>query len=289
MSKQPIGNCIVCGNAKRAGLTSWHAVCGNCEYESTDLHPAINEEATHHFIDEQARERSLKALRLENFKSIVESASRLARPGAATLLDVGSAHGWFLEAARARFTVLGIEPDETIRQLAQSRGLPVRGGYFPDALHPGESFDIIVFNDVIEHIPDIGAAVKASHARLNEGGILILNLPSSAGFFYRLSKLFARAGWVGPFERLWQKGMPSPHVHYFRHRNINELVGRNGFELVSSSELPSLRADGLLERLRFAGNVGRFASFAQYLVLRCVIPVLQLFPSDIIVCVFRKT
>lgn len=289
MPNDLIGDCIVCGSAKHQGLASWHAVCGSCQYESANLQPAINDDATRHVIDEQAREKSLKALRLENFKEIVASASRLARPGATTLLDVGSAHGWFLEAARADFTVLGIEPDETVREPAQHRGLPVRAGYFPDALLPGETFDVIVFNDVIEHIPDIGAAIAACHSRLNEDGILILNLPSSAGFFYRLSKWFARLGWVGPFERLWQKGMPSPHVHYFRHHNITELVSKAGFARVSSSELPSLRADGLLDRLRFAGNVGRFTSFAQYLVLLCVIPVLRVFPSDIIVCVFRKT
>jgi 2-polyprenyl-3-methyl-5-hydroxy-6-metoxy-1,4-benzoquinol methylase len=288
MVRDQMDSCIVCGGAKHAGLAAWHAVCAGCQYESADLQPAINDAATRHVIDEKAREKSLKALRVDNFKWIVEHAAKQVRPGAKSLLDVGSAHGWFLEEASKKFTVLGIEPDETVGGAAAKRGLPVRAGYFPEALNPGESFDVIVFNDVIEHIPAIEGAIAASQARLNDGGILILNLPSSAGFFYTLSKLFARIGWLSPFERLWQKGLPSPHVHYFRHKNITELVCKRGFELTSSAELPSLRANGLLERLRFTGEVGKLASYVQYVILLCAIPMLRLFPSDIIVCVFRK-
>jgi 2-polyprenyl-3-methyl-5-hydroxy-6-metoxy-1,4-benzoquinol methylase len=281
--------CIVCGTPQAAGLTGWHASCHQCGYESAALQGAINEKREGSAVDEDERERGLKALRQENFLDIVGLARRLARPGPSSLLDVGCAHGWFLETARERFEVLGIEPDAVVGGRTAARGLPVRQGYFPDALQPGEAFDVIVFNDVIEHIPDIRAALDACHARLNEGGLLILNLPNSAGFFYRLSKAFARLGWRSPFERLWQKDLPSPHVHYFRPANLERLVAKHGFERVHSGELPSLRAKGLLERIRCAGNISGPSLYLQYFAALCAIPVLGLFPSDIIVSVFRKT
>jgi SAM-dependent methyltransferase len=280
--------CIVCGSTKAAGLSAWHATCPSCEYESGALQGAINEQQGHDQLNEQDREKGLKALRLENFKAIVQYANRFAAPGAKSLLDVGSAHGWFLETASASFDVLGVEPDAAVGGLAAGRGLPVRPGYFPDALKADEKFDVIVFNDVIEHIPDIQSAITACRKRLYPDGILILNLPSSRGFFYRLSKIFARLGWYSPFDRLWQKGLPSPHVHYFNSRNLAALVGRYGFELVHSAELPSLRASGLLERLRCVGNVNKVALYTQYLAVLCAIPILRVFPSDIIVCLFRK-
>jgi 2-polyprenyl-3-methyl-5-hydroxy-6-metoxy-1,4-benzoquinol methylase len=280
--------CIVCGTPQTAGLAEWHASCGKCGYESAALHGAINEQSVGAAVDEDARELGLKALRQENFRDIVDIAHRLAPTGARRLLDVGCAHGWFLETARERFEVLGIEPDALVGGRTAARGLPVRQGYFPDALLAGESFDVIVFNDVIEHIPDIDAALDACYARLNEGGLLILNLPSSAGFFYRLSKTFARMGWHSPFERLWQKDLPSPHVHYFRPGNLERLVNRHGFECVHASELPSLRAKGLLERIRCAGNISGLSLYLQYAAALCTIPMLRIFPSDIIVSVFRK-
>lgn len=279
--------CIVCGNAQVAGLAGWHATCPSCRYESAALIGAINTH-TGPEVNEAEREAGLKALRLENFKTIVRYAKKHAKPNARRLLDVGSAHGWFLETAREDFDVLGVEPDAVVGARAAARGLPVRSGYFPDVLEEGERFDVIVFNDVIEHIPDIRSALSACRERLDEGGILILNLPSSRGFFYRLSKLIARVGWHAPFERLWQKDLPSPHVHYFDPRNLCTLVAGQGFELAEAAELPALRAKGLLERLRCAGNVPTLSLYAQYFAIMAAIPVLRMFPSDIIVGVFRK-
>jgi 2-polyprenyl-3-methyl-5-hydroxy-6-metoxy-1,4-benzoquinol methylase len=280
--------CIVCGTPKAAGLADWHSTCVSCAYESGALEGGINEQEHMARLDENERETGLKALRLENFREIVAYARQFAAPGATRLLDVGSAHGWFLEMAGDHFDVLGVEPDVEVGTRAAARGLAVRSGYFPQALADGEHFDVIVFNDVIEHIPDIRSALAACAARLNTGGILILNLPNSRGFFYRLSKVLARIGWRGPFDRLWQKDLPSPHVHYFRLENLARLVGQHGFELVHSAELPSLRAKGLLARMRCVGNVPAVSLYAQYLVILCAIPVLRVFPSDIIVGIFRK-
>lgn len=280
--------CIVCGSTQTEGLATWHAACPSCSYESASFRVAINEQPAGDPVDEAEREVGLKTLRLENFRAIVALAKQHAQPGARKLLDVGSAHGWFLETARDTFDVLGIEPDAVVGSRAAARGLPVRAGYFPSVLEEGERFDVIVFNDVIEHIPDIRSALDACHQRLNPDGILILNLPNSRGFFYRLSKTIARLGWTAPFDRLWQKDLPSPHVHYFNSANLASLVGQHGFELVHGGELPALRAKGLLERLRCAGNISRVSLYTQYLAILCAIPVLNAFPSDIIVCIFRK-
>lgn len=279
--------CIVCGNTQTAGIASWHATCPACHYESAALSVAINRH-TGPAVNEAEREAGLKALRLENFRAIVQYAKRHVQPGARSLLDVGSAHGWFLETARADFDVLGVEPDAVVGSRAAARGLPVRAGFFPDVLREGERFDVIVFNDVIEHIPDIRSALDACRERLNPEGILILNLPNSRGFFYRLSKVIARLGWCTPFERLWQKDLPSPHVHYFSTGNLAQLVAGRGFDLVDSAELPALRAKGLRERLSCAGNVSPLSLWLQYVAIMCAIPVLRVFPSDIIVCIFRK-
>lgn len=280
--------CIVCDGPQAGGLSSWHAACRRCGYESAALAVAINAPTAGPAVDEDERELGLKGLRQENFRDIVALIRRYVQPGARRLLDVGCAHGWFLETARADFEVLGVEPDAVVGARTAARGLPVRPGFFPDALHDGEQFDVIVFNDVIEHIPAIGAALDACHARLHDGGLLVLNLPNSAGLFYRLSKLFARLGWRGPFERLWQKDLPSPHVHYFDPANLQRLLAQHGFTCEHSGQLPALRAKGLLERIRCAGNISGPALYLQYLGVLAMVPLLRLFPSDIIVSVFRK-
>lgn len=270
------------------GIEPWHFVCPNCGYEGSILEPVINDRQAHRTVDEQAREAGLKAIRVENFREVVRLILDLqpAEAGRA-LLDVGAAHGWFLEEARHHFRVLGVEPDAVVQAATAARGLPVRGGYFPQALENGEMFDVIVFNDVIEHIPSIDEALAACAARLHPGGLLVLNLPNSRGFFYRLAGLLARFGWAGPFARLWQEGLPSPHVHYFDRGNLTRLVGRHGFVLANDAELPSIRIKGLAARLRCADP--SLASFIlQYLGTLVLYPLARVLPSDTIVCLFRK-
>lgn len=281
--------CIVCYSPLKAGLSAWHHTCPACAYEGAELAVAINHAAEHAEIDEDVREVSLKALRQDNFRTVVALTRQFAAPHARSLLDVGSAHGWFLETAAGAFDAVGIEPDEAVATRAAARGLPVRIGYFPHALAEGEHFDIIVFNDVIEHIPDIRTALRDCYQRLTPDGTLVLNLPSSRGLFYRLSKLFARVGLHGPFSRLWQKGMPSPHVHYFNAANLTRLVEREGFALRHSAELAAVRKEGLWQRLTVFGNVPPLKAALQYAGIRWgLLPLLGLFPSDIIVCIFRK-
>ena len=287
MAAVMLGNCVVCESALSAGQAGWHSVCKSCAYEAAALEPCINE-AGEPKIDEDAREVGLRQIRMENFRYLVDHLGGLCQPSQRRLLDVGCAHGWFLEAARGRFDVLGIEPDQFVAARTTARGLPVRVGFFPDVLAPSDRFDVIIFNDVIEHIPDIRSAIASVHRHLDTGGLLILNLPNSRGFFYRTSKLLSRFGWAAPFERLWQKDLPSPHVHYFDRRNLARLVAAHGFHEVVSRELPSVRARGLLERIRYAGTSRTIGVYVQYAAALMSLPLVRMFESDIVVSVFRK-
>lgn len=281
--------CIVCNAQLSDGLSDWHRTCRRCAYEGAALASAINHAETQALINEDAREVALRALRQQNFRKIVALARQHAAPEARSLLDVGSAHGWFLDAASEQFEAHGIEPDEAMARRSAARGRTPRVGFFPQVLEPGERFDVIVFNDVIEHIVDIRAALRDCHDRLPTGGILVLNLPSSSGLFYRLSKLMARLGLRGPFDRLWQVGLPSPHVHYFAPENLAKLVESEGFALRHHGELPVVSADGLWQRLNMVGKVNPLYAALQYVVIRAVVmPLAKLFPSDIMVCIFTK-
>ena len=285
-------NCLVCASPTRRGLVDWHRTCPSCRYEAADLQPRINAAATRAHLNESDREEALRALRQQNFQTILRDIrSKLEAPAMgkkSRLLDVGCAHGWFLDLADGHFTVLGIEPDIEMAERARTRGLPIRAGYFPCALMDDERFDVIVFNDVLEHVPDIHAALRACYLRLHPGGLLVLNLPSSRGVLYRLSKLLWRLGVRGPFRRMWQVGLPSPHVHYFNLENLSSLLARHGFRLVSAFTLPALHGSGLRERVRFAGPVHPVSLQIQVVLLRCLMPLLGVLPSDIQVAVFRK-
>jgi hypothetical protein len=60
-----------------------------------------------------------------------------------------------------------------------------------------------------------------------------------------------------------------------------------GFDLVDRFELAPVHARDLVERLRLVAGTNTLALYAQYLAVMSAIPVLRLFPSDIVVCIFR--
>lgn len=282
-----LNNCPVCHEGMKESVQKWHFFCPRCAYERSSLVPTINEHAAHENIDEAARETGLRELRVSNFIMLLKAVREL-KPDGGRLLDVGCAHGWFVETAMSNFDVLGIEPDEAIYSSTAARGLPVRNGYFPEALREGEKFDVIVFNDVLEHIPPVANVLNACHERLNDGGYLVINLPSSDGIFYRLSRMFARVGYGGFFDRLWQKGLPSPHVHYFNEVNLAELLKCHGFENVVKGRLPVLGLAGLYTRISYTGKLGRLSKAFVYCAVAASLPILRLLPSDIIYLIARR-
>jgi len=183
---------------------------------------------------------------------------------------------------------LGIEPDAAVFSVCQQRGYPVRQGYFPDALHEGETFDVIVFNDVFEHIPDIRPILTNCHERLNENGLLLLNIPNSSGFFYRVSKILVGIGNGALFERLWQKGLPSPHLHYFKRTNLNKLVAQCGFLEVANGSLPSVRIKGLFERVACVTSHSKLFCYVVSFFLYLTVPILNILPKDTIYSIYIK-
>lgn len=90
MPKAPDMTRIVCGSTKVAGLAGWHASCPTCDYESASSSVAINAHSVP-AVDEAEREAGLKALRLENFRTIVAWARQHAGASGPRLFDVGSA------------------------------------------------------------------------------------------------------------------------------------------------------------------------------------------------------
>lgn len=280
--------CPVCSNSMVIGIRPWHSRCDVCLYEKSDLQPNINALSAHDLIDENSRESGLRAVRMSNFKKLLDVITFI-RPDGGTLVDVGCAHGWFVEVASSRFDAVGIEPDEAVFNATAARGIKVRMGYFPGALKTGEQFDIIVFNDVIEHIHDISSVLAACHERLNDGGLLVINLPSSDGVFYRLSRLFGSVRKFGFFERLWQKDLPSPHVHYFNTDNLRRLLGKCNFKTVRSGTLPTLGVSGLYTRIAYTGNLGPISRVLVYCGVALSIPFLRLLPSDIVYVVAEKS
>ncbi|HZH03707.1 MAG TPA: class I SAM-dependent methyltransferase, partial [Myxococcaceae bacterium] len=112
-------------------------------------------------------------LRSEFRKTVTYLVEAGARPG--RLLEVGSAYGFFLAEAAAHFQSTGVELCREAAEFAQRRGLDVRVGPVDEVLtERQEPFSVAVMLDVIEHLPDPAAAVRAVGDRLAPEGLLLI-------------------------------------------------------------------------------------------------------------------
>lgn len=285
--------CVVCGTPVRVAVTEWAGRCPACGTWASSLEPEINVRNEHVTtgteIDTEARVAGLERLRRENFRDILDRVDAVLPLSGARLLDVGSAHGWFLEEAAARGALAtGVEPEEDVAAGPLARGLDVRCGYFPDVVAESESFDVITFNDVLEHIPDVRATLEACARVLRPGGILSVNIPNAEGLGYRVAGTAARVGVRGPFERFWQHGLPSPHCHYFTRPGLARLVEDSGFAVEEIDALAAISRQGLWDRVHTFRRPSP-ASVASFAALWTAAPVLNR-PgnSDIVLMLARR-
>jgi SAM-dependent methyltransferase len=242
--------CDVCRQPMTASVRDWTFVCDRCGLWQSSMQPAID--VAGHSLSEADRFRGLEHIRSTNFDRIFALLAQLHGDSALRLLDVGCAYGWFLEAARGRgITAIGIEPDPRTAQVARGRGLDILEGYFPQCLPTSARFEVIVFNDTLEHIPDVQAMLAACAAALTSGGTLVLSVPTSSGTLFRLAAGLARLGWTGPWRRLWQESFPSPHVYYFNRENLDAALRSHGFSRFAAEGTVVFHPRGLWSRLQF--------------------------------------
>lgn len=98
------------------------------------------------------------------------------------LLDVGCNTGAFGEAvkqSRPGTEVWGVEPDGGAAERARRHLDRVFQGFFDDGLSlPAGHFDVISFNDVLEHMPDPWAALLHARPLLAPDGVVVVSLPN---------------------------------------------------------------------------------------------------------------
>ena len=230
----------------------------------------------------------LETLRKKNFDIIISRLDGYLDISSAQCLEVGCAEGWFLEAmTKIGANISAIEASDQAKE-RQKEGYNVIHGFFPEALPAEKKYDLIIFNDVFEHLPDPVTAIKKCEDYLTDGGLLVINIPNSRGIFYKIANLLKQIGMRKPFDRLWQKDLPSPHMTYFSDKNMELFVKKyTGLAILNDFYLPSIVKDGLEQRIQ--ASYGGIAGKLIYICLLAGLPVMKILPKDIMVFVFQKS
>lgn len=149
---------------------------------------------------------------------------RLMQPfvtAAPRYLDVGCSTGFVVEAARdAGWAATGIDLNPSAIEFGRSRGLDLKSVALEEAGFAANTFDAVSLFDVLEHLLDPLATLRACARLLKAGGIVFLYVPNYDSASRLLMGKDAHFIW------------PTHHLNYYTPSTILDLMRREGLDVV---------------------------------------------------------
>lgn len=187
--------------------------------------------------------------------------------GARSVLDIGCGAGGFGRELRARAPetrIVGVEAVQESARRARHNGYDlVVDGYFPDTAHLlDEHFDLVVLNDVLEHMVDPWTALAAATPLLADGGHVVASIPNIR-YFPVVVDLVRHDRWTytdwGVLDRT--------HLRFFTETTMRQMFEDAGLEIVGTTGINSAFQLAKWRRLRFLRGRSGSAEFMQYVVI----------------------
>ena len=151
---------------------------------------------------------------------------------ATTVLDVGCSNGQFGAAVKQKSgaEVWGIEPFESFGKYALDKLDKVFIDTVEGAIDklPDNYFDVIYFNDVLEHLLDAYTVLAKMKSKLKSDGLVISSIPNIR-YFRTFFKLLFKGEWEYQDEGILDR----THVRFFTKKSILNMYENAGYATVS--------------------------------------------------------
>jgi 2-polyprenyl-6-hydroxyphenyl methylase/3-demethylubiquinone-9 3-methyltransferase len=186
---------------------------------------------------------------------VLETIDRFAQP-AGRVLDVGCGTGFLLERLAERgFSGVGIDlspesVDHARRRLAEIGAADRLRAEVGSAYEPPEGpFDLIALTDVLEHLEDPRACLRALRERLAPGGLLVVSTPNRRSL---------------PGARRWaaERGVPGIRLNLAPVDNWQTWTGLEGHAAAAGMVPVSRRGIFFRPGGRLGSQIGRLYRFA---------------------------
>lgn len=148
----------------------------------------------------------------------------------AKVLEIGCAHGGYVALLRwAGYEASGTEMSPWIVRFAQDTfGIPVQAGRIEELDFAPASLDVVILNDVIEHLPDPLATLGHCTRLLKPDGFFVIQTPE-----YKEHLTYADIVATKDIFLNHMQGKNDEHLHLFSRRSTQQLWTRLGFPVVA--------------------------------------------------------
>jgi SAM-dependent methyltransferase len=217
--------CIICGNEKPVPIYAGLVRCPTCSLVYYPHLPDPQElrnmyDSPYFFGEEYSDYVKDKKVLQRSFRLRLRTLERFAGDRR-TLLEIGSAFGFFLELASRRFSVFGIDITEAgCRHAREQLRLPVTCADFLSLDVPSDYYDIVCLWDTLEHLAQPDLYVEKISRIIRPAGLICITTGDVESHLAR----FRRGRW-----RLIH---PPTHLYYFSRPTLQRLLAKYGFEII---------------------------------------------------------
>lgn len=144
-----------------------------------------------------------------------------------SILDVGSASGWFLNELHKKYPkakCYGVDKYKKAVDYGNKKYKKLNLKYADAHSLPykAKSFDLVVCAEVLEHVKDPEKVLKEIKRVLKKDGIAIIEM-DSGNFLFRAAWYW----WTNMRHGVWQDA----HVHLFNVNKLEKIIKKSGFRI----------------------------------------------------------
>lgn len=183
-----------------------------------------------------------------------------------TMLDVGCGEGLFGKTAKEKFgaEVWGIDINERSVELAKTnldKAFCDDVSLMMDTL-PEDYFDVIYFNDVLEHMVDPYSLLETIRRKLSKNGTVVASIPN-----IRYHRVLTQLLIKKDFKYESSGVMDETHMRFFTQKSISRMFSNAGYDLLSIEPINKSKSiRPTFYKLLSLGLIGNDISFPQFAV-----------------------
>ena len=159
--------------------------------------------------------------------------------GAKKIIDIGCGAGNFGKLIKERIgaEVWGIEMKEEPANKARKLLDNVIVGAFPEVEGiPEKSFDVVIFNDCLEHMADPWTALDRTKELLRDDGVVVASIPN-VRYIPLIYRLVVEGDW-----RYTPSGiLDTTHLRFFTKRSMTRMFHQTGYDVLRAEGINPLR------------------------------------------------
>jgi 2-polyprenyl-3-methyl-5-hydroxy-6-metoxy-1,4-benzoquinol methylase len=234
-----VGPSQTCPNCSHANVrsvftSSYNRVveCGGCRLQFADTYPD-HEDAdadiyTYDYfsdaIEHQPERRGVLEELLTELESVVRRKGRLLDIGAGegTLLLTAASRGWEVEGTDISSAM--------VRHVRENLGLTLHHGAIEDLALPGNSFDAVVLNHVLEHVRNPRTTLEEVSRLLRDESVVRIEVPNLASLSSRFKNAQSR---LRLKRSPWKHYSTDHHFWFFTPTTLKWTLEKAGLALIS--------------------------------------------------------